>query len=121
MMAIAEAILTVVLEAAQTHKVDRVRVKIGALHAVVPESLRFSFQLAADGTEAQDAIVEIEDVPAAFHCRMCHAEDRLDGPSFHCHACGSPEITIMSGEELTVESVERQEGAVLVRGARITT
>jgi hydrogenase nickel incorporation protein HypA/HybF len=113
-MAIAEGILTVVLEAAQTHKVDRVRVKIGALHAVVPESLRFSFQLAADGTEAQD-------VPAAFHCRMCHAEDRLDGPSFHCHACGSPEITIMSGEELTVESVERQEGAVLVRGARITT
>jgi hydrogenase nickel incorporation protein HypA/HybF len=116
-MAIAEGILTVVLEAAQTHPVNRVRVKIGALHAVVPDSLRFSFQLAADGTEAQDAIVEIEEVPAGFHCRMCNAEGRLESPSFYCQTCGSPEITMISGEELTVESVEREDGAVLVRAA----
>lgn len=91
--------------------------KIGALHAVVADSLRFSFQLAADGTEAQDAVIEIEEVPAVFHCRMCNAEGRLDGPSFHCHGCGSPEITMISGEELTVETVEREDGAVPVRAS----
>jgi hydrogenase nickel incorporation protein HypA/HybF len=114
-MAIAEGILTVVLDAAQHHPVDRVRVKIGALHAVVPDSLRFSFELAADGTEAQDAALDIEEVPAVFHCRMCDTKSGLDGPSFHCHACGSPEITIISGEELTVEAVEREDGAVLIQ------
>lgn len=116
-MAIAEGILTVVLDAARNHTVTRVRVKIGALHAVVPDSLRFSFQLAADGTGAQDAVLEVDEVTAWFHCRPCNAEGRLDGPSFHCQACGSPEITIISGEELSVEAIEREDGTLLVRAA----
>jgi hydrogenase nickel incorporation protein HypA/HybF len=116
-MAIAEGILAVVLDAAQHHKVNTVQVRIGSLHAVVPDSLRFSFQLLAEGTDAANAVLEIDDVPAAFRCQKCNEEGRLEGPSFHCHACGSSEIAIVSGQELTVKSVERQDGTVLVRSA----
>ena len=116
-MAIAEGILAVALDAARNQKVNSVHVRIGRLHAVVPDSLRFSFQLLAEETDAANAVLEIEDVPAGFRCQKCNEEGRLEGPSFHCHACGSSEVAIVSGEELSVESVEREDGAVLVRSA----
>lgn len=57
-----EGILDVVLEAAQERPVRRVQVAIGKDWAVSPESFDQSFQVAAQDTPAQGALVEQQQV-----------------------------------------------------------
>ncbi len=105
-MGVAEDILAVVLGVAQDHKVIRVRVRIGRLHAVLPESLRFSFQLASEETSATDALLEIEDVPASLRCQACGRTSAYQAPALNCRSCDSSDVQIASGDELLVEEVE---------------
>jgi len=114
-MALAEGILSVVLDAAGDQPVRKVDLRVGALQLVVPESLQFSFQLASDGTLAQNAAINIEDVPARLRCKQCHAETVLRQPPFQCEHCSSSDIEIVSGEEVLVEAVELENGEIIRR------
>jgi hydrogenase nickel incorporation protein HypA/HybF len=59
-LAIAESIVDAVCEKAAGRAVHRVTVRIGRLSAVVPDALRFCFDLATEGTPAEGAVLEIE-------------------------------------------------------------
>jgi len=59
-MAYAEAILGVALDVSEGRPVRRVQVRLGQAHAIVPDSLQFCFQLAAQDTPAADAQVDVE-------------------------------------------------------------
>ncbi|MDQ6709000.1 MAG: hydrogenase/urease maturation nickel metallochaperone HypA [Candidatus Dormibacteraeota bacterium] len=61
-LSMCEGILDVVLEAAQKRPVRRVQVTIGNHWAVSPESFEQSFQVAAQDTPAQGAVVEQQQV-----------------------------------------------------------
>jgi hydrogenase nickel incorporation protein HypA/HybF len=105
-MALAEGILAVALDAADAQPVQRIRLRVGTLQRVVPDSLEFSFQLLADGTPAAGAHLEIKHVPARVRCRRCGAKTRVESVLLGCRRCGAPEIQILSGEELLVDAVE---------------
>ena len=62
-MPLAEGILEVVLQVAEGQPVRQVRVRAGALQRVVPDSLQFCFELAAAGTPAEPAYLDIEIAP----------------------------------------------------------
>ena len=73
---------------------------------MVPAALEFSFALAAEGTPAAGARLDIEHVPAAGICRGCGAESELDGFPLACGACGGLDVEVIRGEELQVASLE---------------
>jgi len=116
-MALAEGVLQVVLQAAQDQKVKRVRVEVGRLQLVVPESLEFSFQLAAADTPAAEAVLELEETPARLRCRKCGAKSEIDLPPFNCRHCGDADIEIISGDEVLVNAVELENGQTIRRRA----
>jgi hydrogenase nickel incorporation protein HypA/HybF len=58
-LAIAESIAGTVCERAGGRSVRRVTVRIGALTAVVPDAMRFCFDLAVEGTIADGAELAI--------------------------------------------------------------
>jgi Zn finger protein HypA/HybF involved in hydrogenase expression len=58
-MALAQGILGVVLDKANGERVRAVRVRVGALQRVVPESLELCFRLAAADTVAADALLHL--------------------------------------------------------------
>src|SRR5689334_22405966 len=109
-MALAEGILAVVLDAADGEPVRRVRLRVGALQRVVPESLGMCFQLLAEDTVAAVARLELQDVPARLRCLRCDDESAFDAPPFVCRECGSWEIEMLAGEELLVDGVELDSG-----------
>jgi hydrogenase nickel incorporation protein HypA/HybF len=109
-MALAEGILKVVLDAAEDHKVRRVRLQVGRLQMVAPDSLRFSFELVAEGTVAAGAALEMVETPARLRCGQCGAESELDLPPFNCRHCGASDIEVISGDEVMVDSVELENG-----------
>lgn len=82
--ALAEEILSAVLDAAGDQPVRKVDVRVGALRLVAPESLQLSFQSAAEGTLAQNAVLRIEDVSARLRCTQCRVVTIVRQPPFQC-------------------------------------
>lgn len=104
-LAIAENIVDAICERADGRRVRRVIVRIGALTAVVPEAMRFCFDLACEGTVAEGARLEIEERPGAARCRSCGAEVELADPILLC-PCGSADLAVTAGRELQIVSME---------------
>lgn len=109
-LGLAEGILAVALDAADGQRVRRVRLRVGQLHCVVPDSLQFGFQLLAQDTPAADALLELEEVPVRWQCQVCATENALATPSFICPHCGAAEPRILAGEELLVDAVQLDSG-----------
>lgn len=87
-------------------RVERVNLKIGKLAAVVPESLRFCFEIASRDTPLAGAALHIDEIPVVARCKACRTEWVINGPVFTCSACNSGRIDILSGRELNIESIE---------------
>lgn len=114
-MALAEGILDVVLDVAGENPVKAVRVQAGILHAIVPESLKFSFQLAAQDTPAADALLYIQKVDDVFQCRQCREVTAQAVSPFNCPLCGSSDVSFSAGDELLVEAIELTDGTTIQR------
>ena len=55
----------------------KLRTRIGLLSGVAKTALHFSFDLAAEGTACEGAVLEIEDVPVTVMCRRCNSAQDL--------------------------------------------
>ena len=62
-LAIVEGVIDAVMEKLPDATVTCVRLDIGTLSGVVPDALRFSFELATEGTNLAGAELEISEVP----------------------------------------------------------
>ena len=90
-------------------RVAAVNLKIGKLAAVVPESLRFCFDVAIKDTPLAGASLVIEEIPVVARCNDCDAQWTIDNPVFVCKNCQSGSLEILSGRELDIESIEVME------------
>ncbi|MFI5719556.1 hydrogenase maturation nickel metallochaperone HypA [Nocardia sp. NPDC051750] len=104
-LAITQSIVDTVCDEAAGRSVYHVTVEIGALATVLPEALRFCFELATEGTPAQGASLEIVEAAGVARCRMCGAEFVVTDPVLLC-ACGSADADLRSGRELRIRSME---------------
>ncbi len=104
-LAIAESVVEAVLDKTGDHRVTIVRLTIGRLAGVVPEALRFSFELVTMGTPLEGAMLEIEQPAGEAHCRACGQEFALPDLVLLC-PCGSADVEVVAGQELLVSSVE---------------
>jgi hydrogenase nickel incorporation protein HypA/HybF len=87
-------------------RVERVHLKIGKLAAVVPESLRFCFDVAIKDTALDGAQLVIEELPVVARCKDCGQQWTINEPAFKCENCDSGSLEILSGRELDIESIE---------------
>ena len=107
--AIAQSIIDIAagqLEEGGYRRVTRIAVKVGHLSSIVPESLQFAFQALARGTAAEAATLQIEEVEGRARCRSCGEEFATDSYFTACEACGSADVDVSGGDELTIESMD---------------
>lgn len=69
-LAIVEGVIDSVTDRLPDAKITCVRLEIGALSGVVPDALRFSFDLATEGTNLQGADLEITEIPGSQELRI---------------------------------------------------
>jgi hydrogenase nickel incorporation protein HypA/HybF len=87
--------------------VSAVTVAIGRLASVHEDALRFSFDLAREGTPLARAELRIRHVAVRVWCPACAAEMELPGiQRLACPACGTPTGDIRAGRELDLETIE---------------
>lgn len=106
-MALCEAIADVVKPYAVDRHVDVVRVRVGALRQVVPESLSFCWAMLRDFENLPGAELELEFVAAAVRCRPCGRDSEITSQwSLLCPLCQSADIEVLRGDEFLVTSLD---------------
>ena len=99
------------IEAYEDAQVTKVHVRIGALSGVIPEALRFAWDMATDGSRLAGSTLHIEEVAAAAWCPTCEQEVETEGYRMKCPACGSPTPRVVRGRELEILSLELNDDA----------
>lgn len=104
-LAITQSIVEAVTDHTGGAKVATVRLRVGKLSGVVPDAMRFCFDMVTDGTTLQGARLEIQEPEGRGHCRGCGDDFALPDPVLLC-PCGSADVQVLSGRELSLTSVE---------------
>jgi hydrogenase nickel incorporation protein HypA/HybF len=104
-LGLTEEIVRIVTERAGERRVRRVVLEVGKLALVLPDALRFCFDLCAEGSAAEGASLEILETPGRGRCRACGGELALEKPFGRC-ACGSSDLEWLSGDELKIREME---------------
>ena len=86
--------------------VERILVTIGPLSGIEPELLRNAYPLAAVGTIAEMAELEIEIAEIVVHCSECNAETTASANRLVCGSCGDYRTRLVSGDEMVLKRVE---------------
>jgi hydrogenase nickel incorporation protein HypA/HybF len=88
-------------------RVVALKLRLGELSGVVEEAVRFGFEIAAAGTAAEGAALEIERVPVSVFCPACRLSAPLESVQrFRCPRCDRPTGRVTEGRDLMLSSVE---------------
>jgi len=87
--------------------VSVIRMQIGQLRQVVPDTLGYCWGLVSEGTPLAGSRIAVDVVPARIRCRACDGVTEVgDLPVFACRGCGGIDAEVISGEEFLITSLE---------------
>jgi hydrogenase nickel incorporation protein HypA/HybF len=103
-----DAVDLAVAEAARAGacRVHRIVLRVGALAGVEPAALDFAFDVAAAGTIAEAARLDVERTPTVCLCPDCDHEFEPEGAVFECPRCGAFSSDVRGGCERELVSLE---------------
>jgi hydrogenase nickel incorporation protein HypA/HybF len=105
-MSITMSVVDAITEKMGDTPVTAVRLEIGKLSGVVVDSIRFCFDLVAEGTTLAGARLEVDEPSGHARCRPCGTEFDVDDPIVLCPACDASDVDVRAGRELRIVSVE---------------
>jgi hydrogenase nickel incorporation protein HypA/HybF len=104
-LGITRNLVAIVNDAAKGRAVRKVWLEIGSRSALMPEAVRFCFDVVSKGTALEDAKLEIVQVSPGWQCTRCAAQ--LGGTTHPaCPECGCEQLRLRTGDELNIKSME---------------
>lgn len=115
-LSIVSSVVDSVMESLERYpgaRVKEVRLRVGALSAVVEDSLQFCYEIATEDTPLKGSMLVVRILPVVMHCEPCDANVELQSlQSFRCPRCGELVGDLRQGRELEIESIEIEEGEI---------
>jgi hydrogenase nickel incorporation protein HypA/HybF len=105
-LSITQTVVTTVTQRMQDARVCRIRLEVGRLSGLVPDAVRFCFEMVAAGTTCEGAALEIDEPPGRAVCRTCGAAFETGEVLPLCDHCGSADVEVQGGRELRIREVE---------------
>jgi hydrogenase nickel incorporation protein HypA/HybF len=106
-LSIAHAVVDTVTRYAGDRPVREVTLRLGLLAGVAPDSLRFCWDLATDGTGLAGSALTIERVPLPGVCLDCStASSWRTPPPLRCAGCGGRVLPTDSGRQLEIVTID---------------
>jgi hydrogenase nickel incorporation protein HypA/HybF len=106
---VTKSIVKISSEEAEKHNakiVKEIRIKVGVLTGLIPDSIQYYFDIISKGTLVEGAGLKIEKLPIRFRCNDCGCEDEAKAGIYSCKNCESMNIKIIGGNEFFIESLE---------------
>jgi hydrogenase nickel incorporation protein HypA/HybF len=115
-LSIVASIVDTVTESAAAYpgaRVKEVRLRVGALAAVIEDSLQFCWEISTEDSPLKGAKLVVDVLPVVMHCEACNADVEIKSlQSFRCPKCGEPVMDMRQGRELEIDSIEIDEADV---------
>ena len=111
-MSIAQSLIDVLREEMISHSVKNlksVRLNIGQMSAVVPDSLSFCFEVITKGTDLEGVKLIMNIVPLMGSCNDCEKDFEIKDYNFICPTCGSTKIDTIGGKGMSIVEMEVDE------------
>ncbi len=108
-LSVATAVLNTALKHSDERRVSVVNLRVGRMRQVVPDSLRFYFEIVARDTACEGAALELEEIEVELRCRDCERSWSPQIPAFRCPDCASANVEVAAGEELEVQFIELED------------
>ncbi|MDV3428181.1 MAG: hydrogenase maturation nickel metallochaperone HypA [Bacillota bacterium] len=108
-LAITENIIKICSEEALKNKavkVKEIKILVGELTGLIPESIQYYFDIASKGTKAEGAVLNIVKVPLKIFCNECKNTSVIKRGDFTCPVCEGSDIKLLGGNEFLIESME---------------
>lgn len=88
------------------HQVSKVIVKIGKFSNILSDSLQFCFEAVINNTKFSNAKLEVDSIPLIIECNECKQKIEIESPVFLCSNCGSANIKLITGNEMSIDHIE---------------
>lgn len=110
-LALMQSLVETVQEEVSECRVLAVRLEIGQLAAVIPDALRFCFELCTRDTCLDGATLEVVELPARLACRVCGLQRTVASTQAvwmgtEVCECGAATFDVIGGEEMRVRRIE---------------
>ena len=108
-LAVTQSILEICLRhagAGHAAKITDINIVVGQFSSIVDNSVQFYWDMIAEGTIAQGAVLHFNRIPGEMTCRTCGHVFQPTDRTFACLSCGSVAVRITKGEEFRVDSID---------------
>ncbi len=104
------AIYEIADRAAAGRQVSVIHLQVGRLRQVVPDTLTYCWAMVCEDTPLAGSRLDVDYRPVTLLCEICGRESRVAKELLLvCHACGTTQVTVTSGEELLLTSLDVEE------------
>jgi len=109
-LGIANQVLDVILSEAKKRnaKVNGIKLKIGRMSGLEPESLAFLLQTIAKNTPAEGLEVTYDLVDPIMECKNCGNIFTVQEMTFWCPKCGGGDCEMKEGKDLVIETISME-------------
>jgi hydrogenase nickel incorporation protein HypA/HybF len=104
-LALTQAVVDMITDRLGPARITAVHLEVGRLSGVLPDAVRFAFEVITEGTGLAGALLDITEPPGQGHCRSCGAVFDADDLLILC-GCGSPDVEVTAGQDMLIRSVE---------------
>ena len=108
-LSVAQNIVDIVLESV-TEKdrsgVKTILIEVGEMSGIVPDSLKFCFDVIKTETPLKNSEMQITKIPFVLYCSSCNKETTNDLGMRSCGSCGCFDTKIVSGTEMKITELE---------------
>ncbi len=108
-LSICRSIADIVGRHAEGRSVRTVHLQVGQLRQIIPDTLVYCWSLVNEDTPLAGTELAVESIPAAIRCRACDHDQVITHAILVCGSCGGHEVTIVSGEEFLITSLDLAE------------
>lgn len=88
-------------------RIETIHLKIGRASGIMTDALIFAFDAMKEGSLAEEAVLQIEEVPVSGHCNGCNSTFTTEQEYIlSCPCCGGSSFRMTSGREMDVIDME---------------
>ena len=104
------AIYDIADRAADGREVSVIHLQVGRLRQVIPDTLTYCWEMVSVDTALAGSRLDVDYRPVTLRCQDCAEDTTLSTDLLLlCGACGGSNVTVISGEELLVTSLDLTE------------
>jgi len=115
-LSLTQSVVDAIVERLGPARVRLVRLEVGKLSGVVPDAMRFCFDLVVEGTTVAGAALEIVEPEGSARCRTC-GDAFATAEVLPLCACGSADVEVRGGQQLRIRDVSYGEVTACARPA----